>query len=107
MLVESFLLEKLQGGGGSPTSKTNSKALLLAILNISLATIAGYLCWSCNANHGTPLRLLYTIFASVFSGLYIIYYFAAHVLIRIPCGGSGSGSGSGSSSSTHPHCLTF
>ena len=83
------------------TSKTNKNSLILAILNIALAIIAGYLCWNCNANHGTPLRLLYTVIAAVFSGLYIIYYFAFHVLLRIPCGGglgSGSGSDSGSGS---------
>ena len=103
MLVESFLIEKLQGGGSN--SKTNSKALILAILNIILAILAGYLCWNCNANHGTLVRVIFTIIAAVFSGLYILYYFVAHVLMRIPCGsggggGSGSGSGKGSSGSS-------
>jgi uncharacterized membrane protein YgcG len=106
MLVENFLIKKMKGQS-KPTkapedpkekAKQNTKAIVLAIFNVILAFIAGYLCWNCNAGEKPALRVIYTVFAAVFSGLYILFYFVYHVLLRVPCSG-GSGSGSGSSSS--------
>ena len=136
MLIESFLIGKLTnkpnkpnnlGPGGQqqhpddntgshptqyphPTGKggtTSQKKIVLAILNIILAFIAGYLAWNCNAGEKSWLRVIYTILASVFSGLYMIYYLIYRVIIRASCGkssgtssgktGSSSGSSSGSS----------
>jgi uncharacterized membrane protein YgcG len=110
MLIEKFLIEKLKGKPKptihpqKPEDKTNqnTKAIVLAIFNVILACIAGYLCWNCNGGEKPALRVIYTILATVFSGLYILFYFVYHVLIRVPCKrGSGSSSGHSSSSSSY------
>ena len=104
MLVENFLINKLKEGS-KPTrapkatkspkdpkekAKQNTNAIVLAIFNVILACIAGYLCWNCNAKEKPALRVIYTVFAVIFSGLYILFYFVYHVLLRVPCGGGGS-----------------
>ena len=120
MFIENFLIEQLQGK--KPTShptrhptrhptqhpnkptdpnekrRQNTKAIILGILNVILASIAGYLCWNCNAGEKPALRVIYTILAAIFSGLYILFYFVYHVLLRVPCSGGGGGTSSGSSS---------
>ena len=120
MLIENFIIEKLRGNNNSnlgpggeqqnpddsqyshPTRNgglpSNQKKILLAILNIVLAFIAGYLSWNCNASEKPWIRVIYTIVAGVFSGFYMIYYLVYRVILRVSCGDGSSGS-SGSSSS--------
>ena len=51
----------LQKGGGSG---------LGILLNLAVALFAAYLAWNCNANESQTIRILYTIFAALFGGLY-------------------------------------
>ena len=50
---------------------------------ISIAT--AYLAYQCNKKTGLIIRILSTIFAFFFSGLYLIYYLFAHVLFGKGC----------------------
>lgn len=91
MIVEQFLIERLSGDKHKQEeehvdkTKTNHKRLLLGLLNVVLAGIAGYLAWNCNSEQHVALKILYTIIAAVFSGLYVLYYFVYHILIRSSC----------------------
>jgi hypothetical protein len=91
MIVEQFLIESLSGDKHKAEeehvdkTKTNHKRLLLGLLNVILAGIAGYLAWNCNSGQHVALKILYTIIAAVFSGLYVLYYFVYHILIRSSC----------------------
>ena len=67
----------------------NRKKIILGILNVILATIAGYLAWNCNANQKSWIRILNTIIAAVFSGLYMLYYLVYRVILGVPCNGAG------------------
>jgi hypothetical protein len=61
------------------------KWYLAYILNFGLWIGAGYLAWQCNLSQTLPMRLLYTVLACLFSGLYLIYYLVYHILMGVPC----------------------
>ena len=109
MLVEQFLLERLTNQPPKPESEdpvirtqSSHKRLMLGLLNVLLAIIAGYLAWNCNSGQHIALKILYTVFAAVFSGLYVLYYFVYHIIIRAACdiGGPISKSGTSGTSGT-------
>jgi len=56
--------------------------ILFALL-ISFGT--AYIAFSCNEYEKPASRALYTIFAFLFSGIYLIYYFIVHVLLDKNC----------------------
>ena len=101
MLIEHFILNKIKGDHSNSTNDNHNsnhqnlnhqKKIVLAILNIILAFIAGYLCWNCNGSEKTWLRVLYTIISAVFSGLYMLYYLVYRVIMQVKCA-SGSSMG--------------
>ena len=85
MLIETFLIEKLDNKSQNNSNKYRAKKYFLAFLNLTLAIIAGYLCWNCNKNEPAWLKILYTIIAVIFSGFYMLYYLIYRVIINVPC----------------------
>lgn len=55
------------------------------ILSFILAIGAAYMAFVCNSRNGTAMQLLSTIFAFLFSGLYIVYYFFRYVIAGAEC----------------------
>ena len=47
---------------------------------------AAYFAYQCNYNESGPTRLVYTIIAFLFPGLYLLYFFIRHVLLGQNCG---------------------
>lgn len=67
-----------QQGGAMDYQSGNLIGLLLAIW-------AAYLAWNCSAMETTTMRVIYTIIAFLFGGLYLIYYFVYRFLMGNPC----------------------
>lgn len=65
--------------------KGGAYSQLSYIVNLLLAILAGYLAWNCSARETQPMRILYTVLACLFSGLYLIYYLVWRVLMNNPC----------------------
>lgn len=68
-----------QRGGG------RAKYYLAYTVNLILMVVAGYLAWMCNIGETPLVRILYTILAAIFSGLYLLYYFVYRILMGNPC----------------------
>lgn len=55
------------------------------LIHLTLMISSGYLAWMCNQSVSTPLRVVYTILAAIFSLFYLIYYGIYHKLMGVPC----------------------
>lgn len=71
-----------QNGGGS-----KAKYYLAYAVQLIIFIAAIYLAWGCNAGESTIMRIVYTILASIFSVIYLIYYFIYRVLMGNKCVG--------------------
>ena len=55
------------------------------ILSFVISIATAYLAYQCNKRNGIIIRILITILAFLFSGVYLIYYLFAHVLFGKGC----------------------
>lgn len=55
------------------------------ILSFMISIATAYLAYQCNKKNGIIIRILVTIIAFLFSGIYLIYYLFAHVLFGEGC----------------------
>jgi hypothetical protein len=55
------------------------------ILSFVISIATAYLAYQCNKTNGIIIRILVTILAFLFSGVYLIYYLFAHVLFGKGC----------------------
>ena len=81
-MIETFLIEKI-------TNKNDNKDysyIFLVSFIISIST--AYLAFVCNKNSNKPRQFLITLFAFLFNGLYLFYFFIFHVLLGYKCGGN-------------------
>jgi hypothetical protein len=56
------------------------------IISLVISIGTAYIAFMCNSNSTPATRFIVTIFAFLFSGLYLIYYFIVHILLFYPCG---------------------
>jgi len=56
------------------------------IISLIISIGTAYIAFMCNANSTPATRFIVTIFAFLFSGLYLVYYFIVHILLFYPCG---------------------
>jgi hypothetical protein len=64
----------------------NMNTIILVVLGFVICIGTAYLAYSCNYNETPATRAIYTIFAFLFSGIYLIYYFIYHVILGKKCG---------------------
>lgn len=83
-LSEAMQKQKLDQKGGATVTYDNTISYVTSIIFMLLA---GYLCWKCNMNEDTILRVIYTILAVIFNVFYLIYYFIYRVLMGNKCPG--------------------
>ena len=55
------------------------------ILSFVISIATAYLAYQCNKKNGIIIKILITIVAFLFSGIYLIYYLLAHVLFGKGC----------------------
>ena len=55
------------------------------ILSFVISIATAYLAYQCNKRNGIIIRILVTLLAFLFSGVYLIYYLFAHVLFGKGC----------------------
>ena len=55
------------------------------IVSFIISIGAAYIALTCNENSTPATRFIVTIFAFLFSGIYLIYYFIVHILLFYPC----------------------
>ena len=87
MIIETYILDILLNTKKIPNKNDKNKKYLygLVVLKLMFILIAMYLAWDCNLNTHILLRLLYTITAGLFSGIYIIFYSIYRVLLNNSC----------------------
>jgi Na+/H+ antiporter NhaC len=66
--------------------KNHYKKKINMILSLLITTIAVYLAWKCNKHESMGLRVLYSLFAGLFSGIYLLYYLVVRVFLNNKCG---------------------
>jgi quinol-cytochrome oxidoreductase complex cytochrome b subunit len=64
----------------------NMNNIILFVLGLIICIGTSYLAYCCNNNEKPATRALYTIFAFLFSGIYLVYYFIYHVILGKKCG---------------------
>jgi|LakMenEpi03Aug12_release.lakeMendotaPanAssembly.Ray.scaffolds.fasta_scaffold752111_1 quinol-cytochrome oxidoreductase complex cytochrome b subunit len=64
----------------------NMNTIILFVLGFVICIGTAYLAYCCNHNETPATRALYTIFAFLFSGIYLVYYFIYHVILGKKCG---------------------
>lgn len=64
---------------------SHEKSPIAIIITIIVMSAAGYLCWNCNSEEKTGTRVVYTVFAVLFSWIYLIYYLIRRVLMKQKC----------------------
>ena len=87
MLVEDKIISALFDDREEGFSQGGStfKSILYSIFGLILMIIAGYLSWDCNGKQGNLLRIVYTVLAVIFSGIYLLFYLIYHVLLNNSC----------------------
>ena len=70
-------------------SFSNNLSPSMIILSFIIACGIAYLAFQCNSNETPATRFLITVFAFLFSGLYLIYYFIRYVIMDSKCSGKG------------------
>ena len=59
--------------------------VLYYIIQFIVAIYSAYLAWNCNSDMNGGIRLIITIFAFIFSWMYIIWYIIARNMTNIKC----------------------
>jgi quinol-cytochrome oxidoreductase complex cytochrome b subunit len=67
-------------------NKLSMHKIILIAIGLIICFGTSYLAFNCNLNEKPATRALYTIFAFLFSGIYLIYYFIYHVILGKKCG---------------------
>ena len=81
-MIETFLIEKF-------TNNENNKDYTTTIVvSLILAFGTAYLAYICNKGSNKPRQFLITLFAFLFNGLYLLYFFIVHVLLGYKCNGN-------------------
>ena len=94
-MIETFFIEKYIKSLKSQTEEENESfsnmrpkiSITTIIIALILSTAAAFLAFNCNHHENPPARLLYTIFAFMFPGLYLIYFFIRYLMLGQTCGG--------------------
>lgn len=55
------------------------------ILSLIISICTAYVAYNCNKKDTPATRFIATIFAFLFSGIYLIYYFIYHILLYYSC----------------------
>jgi len=88
-VTEYFLNNNNNGSLEAFNNEENLKSLpiswIIVVLIISFLT--AYIAYECNLGESPASRFLITLFAFLFAGIYLIFYFIYHVLLDYPCGG--------------------
>jgi len=82
--VENYI-NKVEPFTNSENSPRNMQRYILIALALIICFGTAYLAFNCNQNEKPATRAIYTIFAFLFSGLYLIYYFIYHVILGKKC----------------------
>lgn len=75
-------------GPTKPYTSSSSVSYQSQVFGLIIGIYAAYLSWTCNTAKGvdTVGKVIYSFFAFIFGGFYLIYYF----LVNRPCGSTGS-----------------
>lgn len=57
------------------------------VMTILIALGTSYLAFSCNDKETPATRFVVTLFAFLFSGIYLMYYFIVYILLNKKCNG--------------------
>ncbi len=88
--LESQSMEKFENNKGNPNFVEGDIHRIPAswiILSILIGIGTAYLAYSCNLNETPATRLIVTLFAFFFSGIYLVYYFIIYILLNKKCNG--------------------
>ena len=82
-MIETFLIEKL-------TNKDNQNMgfSYFFVVSLVIAICTAYLAFICNKNSNKPRQFLITLFAFLFNGIYLLYFFIVNVLMGYNCNGN-------------------
>ena len=63
----------------------NNVTLLGTLMSFTISFATAYLAYQCNLKTDKMSRYLITLFAFLFSGIYLIFYLFSHVVFGYPC----------------------
>lgn len=81
-MIETFLIDKYT------SSENDFNYTSTFIVSLILAIGTAYLAFICNKGPNKPRQLLFTLFAFLFNGVYLLYFFVFHVMLGYKCGGN-------------------
>jgi glucan phosphoethanolaminetransferase (alkaline phosphatase superfamily) len=81
-MIETFLIEKMTN------NNDNKDYTSTIVISLILAFGTAYLAFICNKGSNKPRQFLITLFAFLFNGLYLLYFFIFHVLLGYQCNGN-------------------
>jgi hypothetical protein len=74
--AKSFVAGKKLSEGFSVNSMIGTPGMVASVL---VSIFSAYLCWNNNPNVNTVQRVIYTVLAFLFSGIYLVYYLFMHL----------------------------
>tara|TARA_B100001250_G_C19411268_1_gene619182 strand:- start:118 stop:453 length:336 start_codon:yes stop_codon:yes gene_type:complete len=90
-MLETFAIEYFtkqdQREGFDENASTINISIGTGIVAIIIAIGAAYLAYCCNSHETPATKFITTLFAFLFSGIYVLYYFIRYVLMGQSCGG--------------------
>ncbi len=69
------------------SSLFNTYPISWIVIALIIAFGTAYLAFSCNDRESPATRFVVTLFAFLFSGVYLIYYFIIYILLNKKCNG--------------------
>ena len=82
-----FLTDKLSNKEEFQLMDSSSYPWTWIIMTILIALGTSYLAFSCNDKETPATRFVVTLFAFLFSGIYLMYYFIVYILLNKKCNG--------------------
>lgn len=79
--------EHFGGMGGENEVRFHRVPVSWIVLALLIAVGTSYVAYFCNLQESPATRLVVTLFAFFFSGLYLVYYFIIYILLGKQCNG--------------------
>lgn len=78
ILIQKFVSNNQSNNIKEGFSIKNITGVPNKVATLIISFIAAYLCWNVNQDTNIIIKIIYCLFAAIFSGIYLIYFYFVH-----------------------------